>query len=691
MRARNGLIGFFAVLICVAAGGARGADLGAAPEPPAVILDAGFSWTGLYIGANAGGAAAPGNPFLSSQGFGAGGFDLNPSGRGGHSAFTGGLQGGYNYQIGRTVFGVETDFEALGNCRSGTFATPGTFAALNTGTYTLAGGCSNYYASLRGRLGYAFDRMLVYGTAGFGEGGNRDTSLLTLNPSGAGYLAGASHSARTKYIVGGGLEYALTNHWFARAEYEYVNLGRIDQIYDNGAGQTFTASQYNQNHIVRLGLDYRFGEVDERSSEPALKSLLVPSFWDAQISAHGQFTWLPQGYPSFHAAYSGPQSLSPQAHVAETSQATVFLGLGLWKGASIYIDPEIDEGFGVQNTYGIAGFPNTFAYKVGKSEPYERTHRFFLRQVIGLGGGREDVENGPNQVAGPVDTNRLTLTIGKYSVVDIFDDNKYAHDPVNGFINWTIIDMGAFDYAADAWGYTYGATAEWKQDWWTARAGVFQLSVVPNSIYIEPSLFKQSQAVVEFEDRYAIANQPGKLKFLFFASDAYLGSYNEALAQAAAPGVVPDITAVRARRVKTGGGVNLEQQITPSIGMFARASLANGQYETEEFTEVERSLSGGTVINGDLWGRAKDQIGIGGVLNGISQAHVNYLAAGGLGLIIGDGGLSYSGERIIETYYKYVLADGMHVSADYQFVDNPGYNTARGPVSLFALKFHAEF
>jgi high affinity Mn2+ porin len=255
----------------------------------------------------------------------------------------------------------------------------------------------------------------------------------------------------------------------------------------------------------------------------------------------------------------------------------------------------------------------------------------------------------------------------------------------------TIIEMGTFDYAADAWAFTYGATAEWKQDRGTARAGVFQLSQVPNSEVIEPVLFRQFSPIVEFEERHVILEQPGKLKFLFYANDGFMGSYNQALTQAFLTGTTPDISSVRARRVKIGGGLNLEQQITPSIGLFARLSMLNDRYETFEFTEVERSASGGFQFSGDLWGRPKDQIGIGGVLTGLSHPHANYLAAGGLGFIIGDGALSYAGERILETYYKLGIADGMHISFDYQFVDNPAYNLVRGPVSLFALRLHAEF
>jgi high affinity Mn2+ porin len=447
----------------------------------------------------------------------------------------------------------------------------------------------------------------------------------------------------------------------------------------------------HQNHIFRLGLDYRFDNRTPAAESPSAPSGEAPPAMAEEYSAHGQISWVPQGYPTFRAAYSGPNSLPPQAHIEENLAATAFLGLGVWKGAAIYVNPEIDEGFGVGNTLGVAGFPSAFAFKVGKSEPYERTHRYFLRQIIGLGGETEQIDAGSNQLAGPVDSNRLTFTVGKYSVVDIFDDNKYAHDPTSTFLNWTIIDMGAFDYAADSWGFTYGMTAEWKQDWWTLRAGVFQLSQQPNNEFIEPALFRQFSPVVEFEERHAIQEEPGKLKLLFYANDGFMGSYNQALAVAAATGMTPDITSVRARRVKIGGGLNLEQQITPSIGLFARLSMLNDQYETFDFTEVERSASAGLQISGDLWGRPKDQIGIGGVLNGISHAHANYLAAGGLGFILGDGALSPSGERILETYYKYTIADGLHVSLDYQFVDNPGYNLARGPVSLFALRLHAEF
>ena len=485
------------------------ADLPPAPAPV-------FTWTGVYLGANVGAWFAPNNPKHEALGFPSSGFDLVPNGGGQNVGATGGFQAGYNYQIGSFVPGFETDFDYLGNCRGGTFTAPPAYASFGVGSYSLSGGCSYYSGTLRGRLGYAIDHVLVYGTAGIAYGGNRNPGSVILNPIAPGnyFAAGASASARTKYVFGAGIEYALSDHWFARAEYLYENLGRIDQFFVNGAGQIYHSSQFNQNHIFRLGLDYRFGDSQPAAEPPPVATGEAPPATAEEYSAHGAITWVPQGYPSFPAAYSGPESLPPQAHVLETSTMDAYLGLALWKGAAIYFNPEVDQGFGVGNTFGIAGYPNAFAYKLGRSQPYERNQRYFLRQVIGLGRETEQIDAGQYQLDGPVDSNRLTFTVGKYSVVDIFDDNKYAHDSVNTFLNWTIIDMGAFDYAGDSWGYTYGATAEWKQDSWTARAGVFQLSQQPSSQTIEPVLFRQFQPVVEFEERHMILDAAGETKIL---------------------------------------------------------------------------------------------------------------------------------------------------------------------------------
>jgi high affinity Mn2+ porin len=376
----------------------------------------------------------------------------------------------------------------------------------------------------------------------------------------------------------------------------------------------------------------------------------------------------------------------------------------VWDGGGIYVNPEISEGFGLSNSVGAASYVNGAVAKVGSSAPYLRYQRYFLRQIIGLGGIEQEegdtgsrnelLEATQNQLAGMVDKNRLILTIGKFSVGDVFDDNVYAHDPSTGFLNFAFNTMGAFDYAADAWGYTYGAALEWKQDWWTASAGVFQLSDVPNSEKIEPILLRQYMAVGQFSVRYDLLGQPGDLKFLFFADNGYLNKVDEVVDFAYLTGIFPpDITNndLRKRRVKFGGGINLQQQLMPGLGFFLRASMSDGRYETVDYTDIDKSLSGGFVAAGQLWGRPKDEIGAAGVLSGLAPPRVRYFALGGTSVYIGDGALSYGGEKGMEAYYKWGVLDGFDVTFDYQFFADPAHNLDRGPVSVFGIRLHGEF
>jgi high affinity Mn2+ porin len=254
-----------------------------------------------------------------------------------------------------------------------------------------------------------------------------------------------------------------------------------------------------------------------------------PKTW----AVHGQstITWLLQ--PAFRSPYQGSHSLSPDANGRETIDATLYAGIRPWAGAEIWINPEIDQGFGLSNTFGVAGYPSGEAFKVGKVEPYFLVQRGFLRQTIDLGGETEKLEPDLNQLGGTQTANRLVFTIGKFSIVDIFDTNTYAHDPRNDFLNWSIIDQGAFDYAANAWGFTYGAAGEWYQDWWAIRAGVFDLSQAPNTVALSNG-FGQGQFVAELEERHRLWDRPGKLKLLYWLTRGNLGTYLDAIALGAA-------------------------------------------------------------------------------------------------------------------------------------------------------------
>jgi high affinity Mn2+ porin len=421
-----------------------------------------------------------------------------------------------------------------------------------------------------------------------------------------------------------------------------------------------------------------------------------------RLSFHVQSTNTQQYHGAFPAAYSGRQSLYSAPDTAKTFDFTFFLGARIWRNGEIYINPELDQGFGLgspgspgapyNGTFGVAGFFSGEAYKVGAAKPYERVQRLFIRQTFDVGGPLQSVDAGANQLGGSVAATHVTLTAGKFSVPDVFDNNAYAHDPRNDFLNWSIIDMGAFDYAADSWGYTYGMSAELIKPASAIRVGLFQLSKVPNQIAIEHQPFRQYSPIVECDrDTSFFGGRPGAYKALVYGDDGYFGTYADAVALAQATGTIPDTALVRtARHWKLGGGVNFAQEVAPNVGVFARASAMNGTYEVDEFTEIDRSLSGGISVDGALFNRPADAFGLALAFNALSGPAQQYFTDGGLGVLIGDGGLSYAGERILETYYKLGVTRIGAITLDYQHVSNPGYNAVRGPVSVVGLRYHVQ-
>ncbi len=411
---------------------------------------------------------------------------------------------------------------------------------------------------------------------------------------------------------------------------------------------------------------------------------------DERWAIHGQSTLVEQETSDFHAPYRGPNSLSPQQG-RETFDATLYLGARLWAGAEGWLSPEVDQGFGLDNTLGLAGFPSGEAYKVGRKRPYLRLPRLLLRQTLGLGGDERPLEPGLFQLGGSQRADRVVVTVGKFSVGDIFDSNQYAHDPRADFMNWAAVDAGVFDYAADAWGYTVGASVEWYQGRWTLRGGVFDLSNVPNSEHLEPA-GHEFQMILELEHRHELAGRPGRLLLTGFDSRGRMGLLDEAVSVAAASGGAPDAAAVRRYRSRMGGHLSLEQELAGELGFFARAGGAGGNVEAYEFTDIDRSLAAGLSLRGSRWQRADDRVGLAAIVSDLSAARRRYLDAGGLGILVGDGRLPHAGsERIIESYYAARIPGGAFVTLDYQFVTNPAYNRDRGPLSVFGARLHAEF
>ena len=407
-------------------------------------------------------------------------------------------------------------------------------------------------------------------------------------------------------------------------------------------------------------------------------------------AVHGQFTYVEQETSGFNAPYTGPNSLSPDRG-AETADATIYLGARLWPGAEGWINGEIDQGFGLDDTLGAAGFPSGEAYKIGKNQPYLRLPRLFLRQTLDLAGGREAVDAGANELGGSRGANRWVLTVGKFGVGDVFDTNQYAHDPRFDFLNWAAIDAGTFDYAADAWGYTVGVAVEWYQGAWTLRGGAFDLSTVPNSPHLDPG-FHEFQNVFELDRRHEIAALPGRLALTVFESRGRMGLLDDAVRLAASNSTDADVGRVRRYRSRGGASVNVEQQLATGLGLFARLGKAAGNVEPYEFTDIDRTVSAGLSLQGTRWHRANDTLGLAAINNGISAARERYLNAGGLGILVGDGRLPHPGpEQIIETYYSFAVVKAAHFTFDYQWINHPAYNRDRGPVSVVALRLHAQF
>jgi high affinity Mn2+ porin len=665
-----------------------------APPPP--VAQASYDWTGVYLGGHFGYAAGSSHWSATQTGVAApavtGSLDLFNS----YDMFrdTGsdlaGFQAGYNYMFpSRWVLGVEADISFP------SFAEPSPHSIGGTSTISSASiGLASYSeqmefsGTVRGRIGYAPGNWMFYATGGFAWSYDQFTrTQLAGTPAGGTAVPGTVENAfvvpRAGWTVGSGVEAALWSNWTARVEYLFTDYGNRSVLFPLGAQKFDSGLSLNE---LRLGLDYKLNGGSAKSADVAVTP---PALETDNFAVHGQTTLLEQYAPPFHAPFAGPNSLvSNQGR--ETLDATAYLGWRLWSGAELWVNPELDQGFGLSNTLGVAGFPSAEAYKVGASVPYLRLQRMFIRQTIDLGGETEKVEAGANQFSGSQTANRLVITVGKFSPVDVFDTNKYAHDPRNDFMNWTISDTATFDYAADAWAYTYGGAVEWYQDQWTFRGGLFDLSIAPNTTNLDAS-FGQFQWDGEIERRYTLWGQPGKIAVTGFLTRGRMGSFEDAIQLAALTGGPADIAAVRQYRSRGGVSLNLEQQVTEELGLFARAGYADGDIEPYEFTDVDRTAAAGLSLNGKQWGRADDTLGVAGVVNGITKVHQEFLNAGGLGILVGDGMLPHPGpEQIIEAYYQLPVSY-FKLTLDYQFIVNPGYNEDRGPVSVIGARVHAQF
>jgi high affinity Mn2+ porin len=641
---------------------ARGADIKLPVKAP--YLQPVFDWTGFYIGGHTGYSRGSSTAALS---------DPIPASSVTDSRFSGvigGVQAGYNWRLpSGLLLGVEADL---------TFPN---YLPSNSITSRLVSPRSDlfeewdYFGTARGRIGYTSGPWLAYVTGGLAYAGERFINMPAVGSD-------EKHIGhRLGWAAGAGVEYGFAPHWSVRLEYLYSQFEKANVVFPSGT-QYASTLDFQQ---LRIGLNRKVDPPGPPAWTPK-NDITDPESNRWEI--HGQTTYLPQGYPAFRALYTGENSLTPARQAQATWSNSLFLNMRLWEGGEVYYNPELLQGFGLNDTVGLGGFSSGEAQKSNFPYPQYNTSRLFLRQTFGFGGEQEELASGPTQLGGKVDVSRLTLQAGKFAVLDIFDGNAYAKDTRKDFINWSMWAPGAFDYSADKVGLTYGATAEFNQKQWALRSGYFLMQSVSNANSFDTNVFERGTYVLELETRYQLFSLPGKLRTIAWLNSAYSGSYRETLNN---PAFNLDIALTRTGRIKYGYVVNLEQALADDFGVFGRWSWNDGKTEIMAFTDIDASLSLGASIKGTKWGRPDDVIGIGGAINSLSRDHRDFIAAGGLGILIGDGALNYRRERILETYYAYALTKAITLTADYQFITNPAYNADRGPVHIFSGRFHGEF
>ena len=405
-----------------------------------------------------------------------------------------------------------------------------------------------------------------------------------------------------------------------------------------------------------------------------------------------QTTSIGQYHGTFRSPYEGPFSLQNTMERDASLTTTVFLGLRLENNTVLYFNPEIAGGRGFSGVDGLANSSNGELPRVASATPKPYLARLYVSHDFALGTETESFESEENQLGGRRPVNRYTVTAGRFTLTDFFDNNRYSHDPRSQFMGWAVMYNGAWDYPADVRGYTWGWVHEVHTRNWSFRYASAAMPRVANGLRFDRRLFRNRGDVFEIERRWEARTHPGVLRLMSYENHANAGTYAQALRQSDVTGEVPDVTATRRNgTLKYGFGVNAEQEITGEIGVFARLGWNDGKTESFAFTAIDRLATGGISINGKRWHRPFDTVATEVAAAGISGVHALYLARGGHDFLIGDGRLQYGPETISESYYNARVLPWLFATIDLQHVTNPAYNQDRGPVWIPSLRLHVEF
>ncbi len=441
---------------------------------------------------------------------------------------------------------------------------------------------------------------------------------------------------------------------------------------------------------------------DSNSDAPAM----LPHFQSTRFWLSGQANFIFQALPGFHADYSGAHSLGPDYEKATSRVMTLYTGVRFFNSFEVLVDIEEAGGAALSQGFGLAGNTDLDIVRNPALSKAPYLGRAMIHKVFALSSNKNNDKDNNNDkktiknertflsLFDELPARRLEVRVGKFSMPDFFDLNSVGSDTHLQFINWTVDNNGAWDYAADTRGYTVGALADYEDRNWGLRLGEALMPKVANGIDLVWRPWQVHAENIEYELRHGVLpKKPGVVRLLAYVNHANMGVYRDAVNQFREALVsVPDITHHPWHITsKYGFGVNLEQNLTPSVTAYARWGWDNGKTESFAYTEVDSTFNQGVGFAGALWDRKQDRAGIAFVSNGIKKDHQTYLSDGGQGFLLGDGGLNYGRENILEAYYTAHIWRGIYLAPGVQHIDNPGYNRDRGPVTVPTLRAHVEF
>jgi high affinity Mn2+ porin len=404
-----------------------------------------------------------------------------------------------------------------------------------------------------------------------------------------------------------------------------------------------------------------------------------------------QATSIGQYHGSFFSPYSSPFSLQghPEAEASITS--TIFFGFLIAPNTQFYFDPEIAGGRGFSGTDGLANFPNGEMPRVETATPKPYLARLYITQDFAIGKEREAVESDENQLSGSRPAKRYSITLGRFTVTDFFQTNKYSNDPRTQFMGWATMYNGAWDYAADTRGYTWGWMHELHFPRWALRYASAAMPKVANGEQFDRRLFRDRADMFEGEVDGHFHSHPGAVRVMSYFNHADMGTYATAIRLAEETGTRPDVIATRRiGTLKYGFGMSAEQELIKDVGVFGRLGWNDGKTESFAFTAMDRVATAGVSVKGTRWKRPDDVVATALTVGGLSAVHSQYLALGGYDFLIGDGALRYGPETAWESYYSARLFNGFFATLGATHYDNPGYNRDRGPLWVGTVRLHLE-